>query len=495
MKIHPLVNFEGKISSSPSKSYSHRVFFLALLANSPTYIINPLINGDVGVTINFCRLLGAKIEKINLKDEKDEKNSELILKAGDVKEIYKVTPPDRLQIKEPREIFDGKNSGTSIRFLTALSPLIPGTIHIKGDFFKLKRPLKPLLETLAPLNINWRYLNDDTEIMIENINRNSTKDSDTMQTPFLTPNVCNFEIPGNISSQFITGLLLLTPKLSSSNSYSSSKTSSKSSSNSTGSIINLTTHTVSTPFLKISEDVLSKFGISFQSDLSPQNFKQYIIPGNQNFSGQIIEIPGDYSSASFIIAAAALNPFPSEVEITNLDPNTLQGDKSLIEILQQMNADIRIDEKAQSVFIKGGRFLEGTKIDCGDIPDLFPILCVVGLHSSNITILYNLQHLRSKESDRISNMVNGLKKMGAQIDLIDEKNAVIIEGPQQLNGSEINHGGDHRIAMALTIAAIYARSDSFIANHQIVTDSYPDFFKDLMQLGIKISNIDDTTSK
>lgn len=452
MKIQPLINFEGKITCSPSKSYSHRAFFFALLADSPSYIINPLISGDLEVTINFCKSLGAKIEKSEKSDYEEDKFSSEIT---DTDSIYKIVPP--LNLKPPIGSLDGKNSGTSIRIITALTPLISGQITISGKFFKLKRPLKPLLEALSSLEISWEYLDKDFGVKINPRNSIATE----------------FKIQGNISSQFITGLLLLAPKL-------------KSTQSNPRSIINLTTLTVSTPYLKLTEEIMTKFEISFQVDLNSENFMRYTIPADQKYQGKIIKIPGDYSSAAFIIATAALNPFPSEVIISNLDPNSMQGDKVLIKILQEMNADIKVNELSQSVVINGGKFLDGAKIDCKDFPDLFPILCVIGLLSNNNTILYNLSHVRTKESDRVSIMIRELRKMGAIIDLIDDNNAILIKGPQQIHGIKINHEDDHRIAMALTVAALFARSESTILKPEIVYDSYPDFFKDLKLLGVEI---------
>ncbi len=452
MKIQPLINFEGKITCSPSKSYSHRAFFFALMADTPSYIINPLISGDLEVTINFCESLGAKIvesEKSNFTGANIPSN------ITDSDSIYKIVPP--LSLKNPVGILDGKNSGTSIRIMTALTPLIQGQITISGKFFKLKRPLKPLLEALSSLEIFWEYLDKKSGVKINSRNSNATE----------------FKIRGDISSQFITGLLLLTPKL-------------KSTPLNPNSIINLTTLAVSTPYLNITEEIMKKFGISFQVDLNSENFMRYTIPADQNYQGKIIKIPGDYSSAAFIIAAAALNPFPSEVLISNLDPNSKQGDKVLIKILQNMNADIKVDELSQSVFIKGGKFLDGAKIDCKDIPDLFPILCVIGLLSNNNTILYNLEHVRTKESNRVAIMIRELNKMGAVINSTEDGKAIMIEGPQQIQGIKIIHEDDHRIAMALTVAALFARSESTIVKPEIVNDSYPEFFKDLKLLGADI---------
>ena len=369
--------------------------------------------------------------------------------------IYKIIPP--LSLKSPVGILDGKNSGTSIRMITALTPLISNEISITGKFFKLKRPLNPLLEALSALKTSWGFLDNNLGIKIKPRNSNATE----------------FKIQGDISSQFITSLLLLAPKL-------------KSAPLNPNSIIKLTTHTVSAPYLKITEDIMTKFGISYKVDLNSENLRRYTIPADQKYQGKTIKIPGDYSSAAFIIAADALNPFPNEVIITNLDPNSMQGDKALIKILQKMNANIKVDELSQSVVIKGGKFLDGAKIDCKDIPDLFPILCVIGLFSNNNTILYNLKHVRTKESDRVAIMIRELQKMGAILNLTEDDSAIMIEGPQQIRGIEINHENDHRIAMALTVAALYARSESSILKHEIVYDSYPNFFKDLKSLGVYI---------
>ena len=455
MKIQPLINFEGKIICSPSKSYSHRAFFFALLADTPSYVINPLISGDLEVTLDFCKSLGAKIEKSEEFKKSDLKVGKFPSDISEADSIYKIVPP--LNLKQPIESLDGKNSGTSIRIITALIPLIPGQIKIGGIFFKLNRPLKPLLESLSSLETTWEYLDSETGIKINPRNSNATE----------------FKIRGDISSQFITGLLLLAPKL-------------KSTPSNPNSIINLTTPMVSTPYLKLTEEIMKKFGISFQVDFNSESLMRYIIPADQKYQGKIIKIPGDYSSSAFIIAVAALNPFPSEVEISNLDPNSMQGDKVLIKIFKKMNADIKIDEQSQSVIIKGGNFLDGVKIDCKDIPDLFPILCVIGLFSNNNTILYNLNHVRTKESDRVSIMIRELKKMGAIINSIEDNNAIMIVGPQQIQGINIIHEDDHRIAMALTVAALFARSESTIAKPDIVNDSYPDFFKDLKSLGADI---------
>ena len=152
-----------------------------------------------------------------------------------------------------------------------------------------------------------------------------------------------------------------------------------------------------------------------------------------------------------------------------------------------MGANIKIDEDQNQLIINEGLAnyrLKGIEIDCTNIPDLFPILSVIGAFAEGKTILYNTLNLRLKETDRISAMARELSKMGVKV--IEEDNKFIVFHCDKLTGTTINHNNDHRIAMACTIAALYADSSSFIQNSEIVRDSYPSFFEDLKELGAQI---------
>ena len=164
-----------------------------------------------------------------------------------------------------------------------------------------------------------------------------------------------------------------------------------------------------------------------------------------------------------------------------------QGDKKIIEILREMGADIEFDENQKQVIVRGDlthNTLKGIEVDCGDIPDLFPILSVIGAFAEGQTVLYNAGNLRLKESDRISAMARELKKMGVSVKEEDEK--LTIYHCDKLNGAIIDHEYDHRVAMACTIAALYASSKSHIKNIEVVKDSYPSFLDDLQKLGVQI---------
>jgi len=433
LKINPLANsLSGEIIAPGSKSYSHRAFIAASLADGISIIKNPLVSGDAGVTINILRSLGIKILKV-------DGNSYIIERS-------------RRSFKPYRRALDCKNSGTSIRIFSVLSLLIKGGLTLKGEFIRRKRPILPLLNAIESLGAKFKLSNEKLQIKRKKVLCNKVK------------------IPGNISSQFITALLIVCPLLKCENKDYIE--------------IELTTSLVSSPYIKITLDVLNSFGIHIQENFEE---KKFYITTEQNYRAQSYEIPGDFSSASFLIAATVLSNKESIVYINNLSKKDFQGDNKIIEILNRMGANIKLDEKHKQVVIEGNlnKFpLKGLEIDCRDLPDLFPILAVVGAFAGGKTILYNALHLRGKESDRISVMARELGKMG--VNVIEENDKLTIHNCNNLQGTIVDHDNDHRIAMACSIAALHANSKSQIKNIDIVNDSYPTFLNDLKKLGAQI---------
>jgi len=434
LRINPISeSLNGEIVAPGSKSYSHRAFIVASLADGISVIKNPLVDGDVKITIEILRSLGVKILRI------DDENS------------YIVENPNNFY-KSIDKTLDCKNSGTSLRIFTALGLIINGGVTLTGDFLKKNRPILPLLEALRSLGGKFKL----TEEKIQ-IKRNKSR--------------CNIvKIPGDISSQFISALLIVCPLIKcKSNDFIK---------------IELTSPLISVPYVKMTVEVLNAFGINIQVNFEAGKF---YIPNDQNYRAQEFVVPGDFSSSSFIIAAAVLSNYSAKIIVNNLSTNNIQGDRSIIRILQRMGADIEFKETQKQVVVNGGRAknpLKGIEIDCSDIPDLFPILSVVGAFASGKTLLYNAKNLRLKESDRISSMARELNKMGVNIK--EEDDRLTIYHCQKLNGSIINHDNDHRIAMACTIAALFASSNSFVENIDIVKDSYPTFLDDLQKIGIQL---------
>lgn len=434
IKINPILSLNGKITASPSKSYSHRGFIAASLSEGVSVLKNPLITGDVAITIDILKHLGVKINP-------QEDNSYII--SGKKHEYGSYSG-----------VIDCHNSGTAVRIFTALSLLVKGGLKFTGEFFKRKRPILPLLNALKQLG--GQYKLENNQLFVARVKENCAPIS----------------IKGDISSQFITALLMLSPAIPCKNT--------------TFVEINITTPLVSYPYIQITADLLNRFGINVIEKLNEEKTGKYYISFDQKYRPQVFSVPGDFSSSAFLISAAALAEESSTVTINNLDFNDPQGDKKIITLLREMGADIEIKEKTSQIIVHGGRKkhpLHGIKVDCHNIPDLFPILSVCGAIAEGKMELYNAAHLRLKESDRISAMARELKKMGVKVE--EGEDSLTVHHSEQLRGIHINHRNDHRIALACCIAALFADEPSEIENIEIVKDSYPTFLKHLEELGIK----------
>ncbi|MCK4370662.1 MAG: 3-phosphoshikimate 1-carboxyvinyltransferase [Candidatus Lokiarchaeota archaeon] len=436
LKINPITSsLNGEIIAPGSKSYSHRAFIAASLADGISIIKNPLKSGDVEVTMNVLKTLGVKIL--------EKSDNTYIIKSG--KESF----------RSYKKTLDCGNSGTTIRIFSALSLLFKDGLSLSGEFFKLNRPILPLLKSLEQIGAVFKLSGGKLKIKRKKI-------------------LCNkIKIQGNKSSQFITALLMLCPQLQCENKDFFE--------------IELTTPLVSKPFIEITLDVLETFGINIQANFE---IGKFYITNDQTYRSQSFTIPGDFSSAAFIIAAAVLSKKPSSIIINNLSIKNSQGDKKIIEILREMGANINMDEDKNQIIVNGDikKYpLKGIEINCKDIPDLFPILSVIGAFAEGKTVLYNASNLRLKETDRISTIARELSNMGIKI--IEEDDKLTIFHCDKIKGTTINHNNDHRIAMACSIAALYADSSSYIQNSEIIKDSYPSFFGDLKELGAQIEQV------
>ncbi|MHA1241969.1 MAG: 3-phosphoshikimate 1-carboxyvinyltransferase, partial [Promethearchaeota archaeon] len=331
LRIAPTIKLNGTINAPPSKSYSHRAFIASSLTNGVSIIKNPLISGDVGVTvtIKILEALGNKVSKAS--------NHSFVVKSN--YENY----------KSIKNLLDCGNSGTSIRIFTALAMLIDGGLSFTGEFIKRKRPIIPLLDALESIGCNYRLTEKELKV------KRKGKKCDIIN------------IPGDISSQFVSALLMMCPLLDCKKRNSI--------------IVKITSPITSYPYVKITLDVLNSFGIKVQESLNDEKVGSYLIACNQNYRAQTYDIPGDFSSISFIIAATILTPEESQVVIKNLNFEKPQGDQRIIEILQEMGANIKIMKENNCLIVNGNinqNPLTGIAIDINETPDLFPILSVIG---------------------------------------------------------------------------------------------------------------------
>jgi 3-phosphoshikimate 1-carboxyvinyltransferase len=416
LRVSPSDGLNGTVTVPPSKSYTHRAVIIASLAQGSSTLCNPLLSEDTIASIEACRKIGAQVEVL------DEKN--------EIKDVFGVP-------KAPREAIDVKNSGTTLRVMTPVCSLCSEKVFLTGDDSIQERPMQPLLDALEQLGVQTSSANGKAPVSV--------------QGP-LAGGRCR--IVGDISSQFISGLLIACA-------LARNETS-----------IDLTTPLKSQPYVDLTLDVLEKFGGQVEKGTNA-----FRVPASQIYHGINYVVEGDYSSAAFPMVAAAL--LESDVTITNINVNSKQGDRRIIDILRAMGVNIQVRE--DSVNVRGAGELDGIQIDLGDSPDLLPILAVIGALASGKTLIKNVGHLRYKESDRLKAITTELNKMGARVK--EGNDFLEIKGVESLKGTHLSGWGDHRIVMALAIAALRAKGETLISNAETIPVSFPGFDKTMNALG------------
>jgi len=262
-----------------------------------------------------------------------------------------------------------------------------------------------------------------------------------------------YRVRGDISSQFITGLLFSLPILEG------------------NSRIQITTKLESKGYIDLTLDILKDFGIEIENN----NYKEFNIRGAQKYNSRNYYVEGDYSQGAFFLVAGALG---SSIVCSGLNKDSLQGDKVILDILEAMGCNV--EESEEGIKVKPSK-TKGIEIDASNCPDLVPVLTVLASLSEGETKIVNAKRLRIKECDRLHAITKELNKLGANI--IELEDSLIISGVNELKGGEVDSHNDHRIVMALAIAATRTRGNVIINNPRAVEKSYPNFFKDYFKLG------------
>jgi 3-phosphoshikimate 1-carboxyvinyltransferase len=264
-----------------------------------------------------------------------------------------------------------------------------------------------------------------------------------------------YEIPGNISSQYISGLLLMLPLFTE------------------GGEVVITTPLESKGYVDMTVDTMTKFGIKIEK--SENSYK--VLPEQSYKSPEFIRAQGDWSSAAFWLCADALG---ANVVLSGLDENCPQGDRKVVEILEKFGAKkIATDE---GVMIEAGR-LRGIEIDASDIPDLVPVLSVVACAARGITRIYGAKRLRLKESDRLETTADFLTRLGADVTVTDD--GLLIVGKGKLEGGTVLGHNDHRIVMSGAVCSLICKNQVKIDGAQAVEKSYTTFFNDFDKLNMR----------
>ena len=415
-RITPAKIDSGNITIPPSKSLAHRAIICACLAPGRSVISNIDYSVDIRATIEGMRHLGASI-----KEDKDTlfiDGIETFQYDGDVVNCHE--------------------SGSTLRFFLPLFSLTGKRATFSGSKRLIERPQNvyemlfqeqgiDFVRTYPNIIIDWR----------------------------LKPG--ELTLKGNVSSQFITGLLFALPLLEA------------------DSKIHIEPPFESRSYVDLTIQMLKRFQIIVEYE----DAYTLAIKGNQQYQPTDVLVEGDYSQLVFWASLGVLN---HSVETHGLDLHSLQGDKKTIDIFQSMNAGIKVLDDGYQ-FCPGT--LNGTVIDLNDCPDLGPMLFALATQANGKTTFQNAGRLRIKESDRIEAMETELKKLGCSIS--STFGTVTITGPVKLQGNVTLHGhNDHRIVMALSILATIADEPITIDDAQAISKSYPGFFKDLASCGIFI---------
>ena len=392
----------GKLDIPASKSCAHRLLICAALADGVSVISGVTMSKDIEATIGAMTALGADF---NIDGEK--------VTVKGIGESCK------------KAVIDCNESGSTLRFLIPVAAAFGVETEFTG---RGRLPQRPI------------------DIYKRELGRNGI-DFLTEQMPYRISGKLNggtFRIEGDVSSQFVTGLLFALPLLEN------------------DSEIIMTSHLESRPYVDITIDILQKFGITI--DEAEDHF---IIRGGQKYIAHNERVEGDYSQAAFFYVANALG---SDVAIGNLAENSVQGDRRIIEIIKEWK--------------KNGSF----RADCSDIPDLVPVLAVLGAFGTSESVIYNAKRLRIKESDRLSTTAAMLNGLGGSVEATDD--GLIIRPTGNMHGGTVDGAGDHRIVMAASIAATNIDGSVVVKGAEAAEKSYPAFFNDYINLGGKANVID-----
>lgn len=394
----------GKISGITSKSYAHRAIFCAALARGESILEIDNLSKDIEASINVVESLGVKVSREGSK--------------------FHIETPEEYNKKT---LIDVGESGSTLRFIL---PIL-GALGIEAEVIRrgslITRTNSVYFDLFPKHGVSIKEVGE--KIFISGKLKNY-----------------NFEIPGNISSQFITGLLLAAGGIGQ------------------DCTIKLTTETESKPYIDMTIDVMDKFGVKV---LENKN----IYSSRGKFIGQDYIVEKDWSNALFFLGAG--------VEVIGLNKLSIQGDMKALKYFEELG--LENTSKDSYKFVKKNEAKDKIIIDAKNIPDTIPILSVLaGIYGKDVEVI-NIERLKLKESDRVESTIEMLKNLGVKVFL--KENSFSFKGIKEFNSCKINSFNDHRIAMSASIAAGFAKGPIEIIDSECVEKSYKEFYKDLASLG------------
>ncbi len=423
---------QGTVQLPGSKSISNRILLLSALANGTTHVHDLLASDDTARMLDALQTLGIPISQTAANNYSIEgKNGQL--------PVHKAS------------LFLG-NAGTAFRPLVAVLALMKGDYRLSGVPRMHERPIADLVDALRQLNANITYLENEgfPPLQIKPIST-QTKDSLALT------------IKGDLSSQFLTGLLMALPL--------TGKTAT----------INVTGTLISQPYIELTLAQMNRFGVHVEC----HDWKQFVLPGSQSYQspGKVV-VEGDASSASYFLAAGAIGGGP--VRVQGVGRNSIQGDIRFTEALEQMGAHITLGDSwiescaPNTIQSQPGNHLKAINLDCNHIPDAAMTLAVAALFADGVTTLRNIASWRVKETDRLNAMAIELRKLGAEVE--EGADYLRINPPSTpiIPNAAIDTYDDHRMAMCFSLASFGAPVR--INDPDCVSKTFPDYFEIFKQI-------------
>ncbi len=401
----------GSVSAIPSKSDAHRALICASLADKPTVFNLGSVSLDIEATLSCLSALGAEIVR--------EENSLTVCPIKD-------------RVKSP--ILNCNESGSTLRFLLPVAAAVSDNPAFTGQGRLSKRPLTPLISEMERHGCSFS----------------------SPALPFTASGELlhgTFNMPGNISSQFISGLLFALPSLKG------------------DSEIVLTSPLKSSAYIDMTVDTLSRFNIEIKTTENG-----FFIKGNQRYiSPSDYTVEGDWSNIAPFMAAAALG---GELTAEGLSPQSKQSDVAILSALEKFGAEVTYKNSAYTIRKKNANPFD---FDVSECPDLFPVMAVLACGATGSSHLYNAERLRLKESDRIESTEALIVALGGEC--VSNEDSLTIIGRGRLKGGQCDSFNDHRIVMAGAVASAICREDVIISGAEAINKSYPHFTEDIKQTG------------
>ena len=410
----------GTVGAIPSKSMAHRLLICAALADTPTQIVCATTSEDIEATVSCLDALGAQILRTD--------------------EGFLVEP---ITDSVSGAVLDCGESGSTLRFLLPVVPALRSSAMFLGHGRLADRPLSPLREELEA---NGARVVGEHAVPIEV--------SGKIKGSY-------FELPGNVSSQFVSGLLMAGPLLPD------------------GIEITVKEPVESRSYIELTIDALATFGVKVTVK-HVTDATIYMIAADAHYvSPGKVEVEGDWSNAAFWLAAGALSD--GGITVCGLNQGSHQGDRAILGALALLGARV---SRANQLVATSHFPLAGCTINVSDSPDLVPPLAIVAMRAQGLTLICGARRLRLKESDRLATVSACIEAMGGKVE--ETGDGLVIHGKDLLRGGNVDAAGDHRIAMMAAIAACYAEEPTTIVGAECVRKSYPSFFAHLQALGARV---------